>query len=308
MGIIAKLYTKHFVCRYNKEVGVPYYSHLDFEGLNQEAYTFTNSSGVEIRYFYYYYDKPRDDKIILFLHGLGPGHAAYMKEIDTLAKHGFRVLTLDYTGCNESGGKNMVSLNRPTRDVMKLLDLLKIDKPVILVGHSLGGYTALNLINLRKELQKAVILSGFLSIQSILPTTIKNKFIVSRILKYERKVEPEYFDLNNVEYLRNTTDDLFFIQSEDDQMVKYSIGLQVVEGIENPHIKTLKMNGRKHNPNYTGNAVNYMNDVFGKYYYLLKKKKIKNDEEKIEYFKDVSIVKLTEQDEDVFKQLFEFVD
>ena len=167
MGIISKLYLKHFACRYNKEVGVPYYSHLDFKGFKQDAFSFTNSKGINIRYFYYYYDKPREDKIILFCHGLGPGHVAYLREIEALAKHGYKVLTLDYTGCNESSGDNMISLNQPTRDVMELLDFLKLEKPVVLVGHSLGGYTALNLMNLRKDLQKAVILSGFLSISSL---------------------------------------------------------------------------------------------------------------------------------------------
>ena len=201
----------------------------------------------------------------------------------------------------------MISLNQPTRDVMELLDFLKLEKPVVLVGHSLGGYTALNLMNLRKDMQKAVILSGFLSISSLIPITIKNKFIASNILKYERKVEPEYFDLNNIEYLKNTTNHLFFIQSDDDQMVPYNVALQVVESIDNSHIKTLRMNGRKHNPNYSEAAVNYMNEVFGKYYYLLKKKKIKTDEEKIEYFKDVSIAKLTEQDEDVMKQIIDYI-
>ena len=307
MGIISKLYLKMFARRYNKEVGVPYYSHLDFKGLNQDAFSFTNSKGINIRYFYYYYDKPREDKIILFCHGLGPGHVAYLTEIEALAKHGYKVLTLDYTGCNESGGDNMISLNQPTRDVMELLDSLKLEKPVVLVGHSLGGYTALNLMNLRKDMQKAVILSGFLSISSIIPTTIKIKLIASGILKYERKIEPEYFDLNNIEYLKNTNNDLFFIQSEDDQMVPYDVALKVVESIDNPHIKTLRMNGRKHNPNYSENAVNYMNDVFGKYYYLLRKKKIKTDEEKIAYFEDVSIAKLTEQDEDVIKQIIDFI-
>ena len=306
MGIVSSLYKKFFIRRYDKEVGVPYYTYSDFEGLKQEAYSFINSKGVEIKYFYYFYEKPTQEKLILFCHGLGPGHAAYMREIDELAKRGFKVLTLDYTGCNESGGKNMGSLNYPTRDVMELLDYLKLEQPPVIVGHSLGGYTALNLMNLRKELQKAVILSGFLSISSILPTTIKNIFIASRILKYEQKVEPEYFDLGNVEYLKNTTDDLFFIQSEDDQMVHYDISLKVVEGIDNPHIKTLKMTGRKHNPNYTDCAVNYMNEVFGRYYTLLRQRAIKTDEQKIEYFKDVSIDRLTEQDKELFNQIIEF--
>ena len=307
MGIISKLYIKQLVCRYDKEVGVPYYSYVDFDGLKQEAYSFNNSKGVEIKYYYYYYSKHNEDKIILFCHGIGPGHTAYLAEIEALCKRGFKVLTLDYTGCGESGGKYLGSLNAPTRDVMELLDYLSLEIPIVLVGHSLGGFTALNVINLRKNLQKAVILSGFLSIPSLASSIIKNHFVVSRILKYEEKVEPNYYRLNNLEYLKNTTDNLFFIQSEDDAMVPYPISLQVVEGIDNPHIKTLRMNGRKHNPNYSQEAVDYMNEVFSKYNYLLKKKQIKTDAQKIDYFKNVSIAKLTKQDEDVINRIVEYI-
>ena len=307
MGLVSCLYKKQFVCRYDKEVGFPYYAYSDFKGLNQEEYTFINSKGIEIHYFYFYYDNFKDDKIVLFLHGLAPGHDAYFAEIDALARRGFKVLALDYTGCGDSKGKILGSINQPTRDVNELLDLLKIEKPIVVVGHSLGGYTCLNIINLRKEIKKTVILSGFLSAESIIGPIIKNKFFSSRILKYEKKVYPEYYDLKNIDYLKETDDDLFFIQSEDDSMIPYSVSLKVVEEIENKHIRTLKVQDRKHNPNYSDAAINYMNKVFGGYYSLLRQKKLKTDAEKINYFKDVSLSKLVEQDEEMFDQIASFI-
>ena len=54
MGIISRLYIKKFVCRYDKAIGVPYYSYTDFKGLNQDEYSFTNSGGIELKYFYFY--------------------------------------------------------------------------------------------------------------------------------------------------------------------------------------------------------------------------------------------------------------
>ena len=308
MGLVSYLYKKHFVSRYDKEIGVPYYQTSDFKGLKEEVFTFTNSKGIELKYFYFYYDNYKEDKIILFLHGLACGHAAYFAEIDALARRGYKVLTLDYTGCGDSKGKCLGSLNEPTRDVNELLDYLKLDKPLVLVGHSLGGYTSLNTIILREEIKKAVVISGFLTIKSIGDALIKNSFFVKRILAYENKLYPEYKGLNNIDYLNKTTDDIFFIQSEDDGMVPYRIALEVVETIDNPHIKKLKMSGRKHNPNYTDSAVSYMNEVFGNYYYLLKQKRIKTSEDKINYFKDVSLAKLVEQDEDLFDQIAAFIE
>ena len=308
MGLISNLYVKQFVCRYDKEVGIPYYSYLDFKGLKQEAYIFNNSLGIEVHYFYYYYDNYKEDKVILFLHGIGPGHTAYLAEIELLAKHGYKVLTLDYVGCGESKGKCLRSLNEPTRDVLDLLDYLKLNKQIILVGHSLGAYTSLNVINKRKDINKAVILSAFLNISSLASHIIKNKFVISRILKYEKKAEPDLYQIDNIAYLKETNDKILWIHSLDDGVIPYDISLKVVEELANPCIEIIKVNNRKHNPNYTDAAISYMNEVFGKYNYLKKNKKIKTDEDKINYFKDVSLAKLVEQDQEIFDRIYQFID
>ena len=309
MGLIAHVYKKQFVCRQDREVGVPFYTVSDFEGLKEESFAFVNSKNIEIKYYYFYYDNYKEDKIVLFLHGLAPGHAAYFAEINTLAKRGYKVLTLDYTGCGESQGKLLGSIFTSTKDVNELLDYLKIEKPIVLVGHSMGGFTALNTINLRKEMKKAVIISGFLNPLSIFNAQIKNNFIVSHILKYEKKMYPDYFNnINNIEYLKTTEDDLFFIHSDTDTMVPYESSMKVVEQIDNPHIKTLLIPNRKHNPNYTDEAVDYMNTAFGTFYYLIQEKKIKTDQDKIDYFKDISLPKMVEQDEELFDKIIEFIE
>ena len=292
MGFIVNHYIKYFVHRYDKEVGIPYYSYQDFKDFKCEDYSFTNSYGINIRYFFYYYANYKTDKIILFCHGMGPGHTAYIAEIEALARRGYRVLTLDFAGCGESGGKYLGSLNKPTRDVIDLLNHLNLKEQIILMGHSMGGYTALNTLCLRKDITKVVAISPIIQIEPLLQLNTKSKFITKHLLRYERKVDREIFDINIPKYLENTTDDVFVIQSTDDQMVPYGMSLKVIEGIKNPHIKTKRYEGRKHNPNYTDNAISYMDSVFGKYYALLNEKKIQTDEDRINYFKDVSLAKL----------------
>ena len=308
MGIISRQYIKNFVCRYDKEVGVPYYNASDFEGLHEEVNTFINSNSLKLSYYFYYFDNYKEDKIVLFLPGLSAGHCCYMMEIACLAKRGYKVLTLDYQGVGESAGKNMRSLNQPSRDVNVLLEHLNLDKPIVLVGHSLGGYTALNTINMRNDINKAVIISGFLSIALELGSAVKSKFIVKGILRYERKMEPELFKLDNVEYLKTTKDNLLFIHSEDDMMVPYQSAMKIVEDINNPNIQTKRLTNRKHNPNYSDAAIAYMNEVFGGFYQLIKEKKIKTDADKINYFKDVSLEKLVEQDEQIIDLICHFID
>ena len=308
MGIVSKVYIKKFVCRYDKEVGVPYYAYTDFNGLRREANSFINSKGIQISYFFYYYDNYQDDKIILFCHGLGPGHASYMAEINTLAERGYKVLTLDYTGCGESKGDYLGSLNTPTSDVLDLLSCLKLDKPIVLVGHSLGGFTALKVLSLRKDIKKAVVLAPIIDIKVMIFNASKSKFITHFVMKYENKVAKDIAKIDVPSFLKETSDQILFIQSVDDPMVPYETSLKVAEETNNPHIQIIKLNNRKHNPNYTEAAVNYMNEIFGAYNRLAKYKKIASDEERIAYFKDVSLDRLTEQDEDLFDKIKNFIE
>ncbi len=307
MGIIANEYLKKFVCRYNKDVGVPYFCYLDFEGLHQEASSFINSNNVEIRYFYYYYDNYQTDKIVLFLHGIGPGHTAYLREIEYLAKEGFKVLTLDYQGCGESKGDNLRSLNEPTKDVNDLLDYLKMDTEIVVIGHSLGAYTALNILSLRDEIIKGVVIAPFISIKSLVFHFTKSHFITSHILNYEMKAEPSYFDINLLSFLKETSKNILFIHSIDDPVVPYENATKEVKELDNSNFEFIIENNKGHNPNYQKTALDYMNEVFDKYNVLLKKKIINTNEDKINYFKDVSLHKLTLQDEKIMKKIIDYI-
>ena len=308
MGIVSYLYIKNFVGRFDKEIGVPYYVATDFPDLKEEKNSFVNSNKNKISYFYYYFDGYKEDKIVLLCPGIGCGHCSYMKEIVTLAQKGYKVLTLDYQGCGESKGKVMGSLAQPSKDVNELLDYLKLDKEVVLVGHSLGAYTSLNVIHMRNEITKAVIISGFLSIPLLADKLLDSKFITKGILKYEKKVNPVCYNLDNIAYLKTTSDKLLFIHSLDDQVVSFENSTKIVEQLNNPNIKIIKVNNKKHNPNYSDAAIAYMNEVFGTFNTLVKEKKIKTAEDRINYFKDVAIDKLTEQDPEIFKEIYSFID
>ena len=120
-------------------------------------------------------------------------------------------------------------------------------------------------------------------------------------------MEKEYDKIDLPKYLGTTEDNILFIQSTDDPMVPYETSLKVAEEAHNPHIQTVKFNDRKHNPNYTESAIRYMNEIFGAFTRQLNDKKISNDEERIAYFKDVSIDRLTEQDEALFNRIEEFI-
>lgn len=302
MGLVSKIYQKRMLHRYDKDGFTPYLSSDDFSGLNKETHSFINSLGAEISYFYYYYKDYNPNLVILFLHGLGPGHTAYLREIETLAKMGYKVLTLDYMGCDSSKGDKMPSLNEPTRDVDELLNLLNLQTEVVVIGHSLGGYTAYNIMNIRNELHKAVVMSGFLRPDIVLNYLMKVKVFSKAIAKYEKKVEPKYYPIDNYRYIKETKDKLLIVHSKDDPVVNYSAALKPIIEANNPNVEILSVNGRGHNPNYSDSAAKKVTEVFSKYYNL------KKDEDKKALMEKQDVWAMTEQDPEIFNKIKSFIE
>ena len=302
MNFIIKQYKKKLICRYDKDGITPYLSCEDFPNLRCVEKYFTNSRGNTIHYFEYFYDNHHEN-IVLFCPGLGPGHTAYLREIESLARAGYIVFSLDYTGCDKSSGDSMVSIYEPTRDVDELLNLLSL-KDIILFGHSLGGFTALNISRVRKDIKKTICMSGFVSLEALLSDLIKARFVSNSILKYEKKINDIYFG-SNFDYVKDTKNSILFIHSKDDQMVKYEKSTLVVEGFNNPNFEFVIVDGKGHNPDYTDESIKCMREVFGEYNRLSKDKKTKD--KAIELLKNSSAMKMTNMDKDILDRILEFI-
>ncbi len=91
-------------------------------------------------------------------------------------------------------------------------------------------------------------------------------------------------------------------------MVAYSAGIGEVSKYNNPNIECLSMEGKKHNPTYSYDAINYMNEVFYEYNQLIKNKTLDTLEKRQEYMKDKSIQKMTEPDMEVMNKIISFLD
>ena len=308
MGILVNLYKKNFLQRYDVPEDLPLHADSgEFPGLRCEPGSFRSSSGVEIRYFFFSYAEYDRGRVVLLCPGLGPGHRGYIAEIEALCRGGLRVLTLDYTGCGASGGERLPSCNAPTRDAVELLERLKLRGEIIPVGHSLGGYTALNLANLLPEVRRAVIISGFVGIADEMMGFVKLRPLANRIKRFEQKLDPRYGRLDNRAYLAKTGDKLLWIHSTDDPVVNYEHNAGQVLRIGNPNVRVLTVEGKKHLPQYTKEALRNMNRWLGEYNRLVREKKLNTPEEKQAYFADKPAAGMTEQDPAVIGEILRFL-
>lgn len=306
-SLIIKKYEESFLKRYDKDEAVPYLSVSDFAGLRCDEGSFTNKNGVEIRYFIYSYEGFDPRKLILFCPGMGPGHTAYLSEIEAICRAGHRVLTLDYTGCGASGGDRMPSVNAPVSDAEELLKLMRPDAEVIPVGHSLGGYTALTLANVVSDVKRAVIISGFVSISDEMTGIVKLRVLADVVKRYEARLDLRLGRADNRSYLAKTDDKLLWIHSKDDPMVSYKYNAGQVSAMRNPNVALVTVENKKHNPQYSPEALAVMNEWMGGYYRLIAEKKLNTPEERKAYFSDKPAARMTEIDEEVFGEVIRFI-
>ena len=292
-----------------------YYSAADFAGLKSEPYAFKSSMGHTLQGYIYSYENPVAGRLIVFDHGFGGGHRAYMKEIEKLCAHGYRVFSYDHTGCMESGGESPNGLAQSLCDLNDCIATIKADKrfeglDISVMGHSWGAFSTMNIAALHPEISHIVALCGFVSVEEMIKTFFAGPLAGYRraVLSLERESNPKFFEYNAVESLKNANVKALLIYSEDDHLcrrVHYDI---LKEGLkENKNIDLLLLSGKGHNPNYTADAVGLLGK-FGKARAKFAKKKNATKEEKENFVASFDWEKITAQDEDVWNQIFAHLD
>ena len=102
-----------------------YFSKKDFKELNSEKYIFDSSKGYKLKGSFYYYDNYKPNHIIILDHGMGGGHLSYFREIEILARRGYKVLSYDHSGCMKSEGTSTGGLCQSLCDLNDCIKSLK---------------------------------------------------------------------------------------------------------------------------------------------------------------------------------------
>jgi pimeloyl-ACP methyl ester carboxylesterase len=290
-----------------------YFSADDFPGLHQVAYSFPASAGHTLKGYLYHYDQPTEGRLIVFDHGFGGGHRAYMKEIELLCRHGYRVLSYDHTGCMASGGESPNGLAQSLSDLNDCLTAVKADPALrglelSVIGHSWGGFSTMNIASLHPDVRHVVVLSGFVSVEEIV-----NSFFGGILKGYRRAVmaletaaNPEFVHYHGVDTLSKTDAKVLLIYSDNDALCKkkhFDLLKEGLSGKEN--LRFLLVRGKGHNPNYTTDAVGYLAVYVKERTKLLKRKKPLSAEEKKAFLARFDWNRMTAQDETVWTAILQ---
>lgn len=294
-----------------------YFTAKDFEGLKQEAYPFISSKGHKLSGYFYSYENPIENKIIVFDHGFGSGHTAYMKEIELLCRHGFLVFAYDHTGCMESGAETPNGMAQSLCDLNDCISTLKSDNrfknfDFSVMGHSWGGFSTLNISALHPDISHIVVFSGFVQVEMLVNAYFGGILKPYRkpIMALEKSSNPDFVKYNAIETLKNSKVKALLIYSDNDKLcgkkVHFDALKNALDGKEN--IKFILEHSKGHNPNYTVDAVSYLGEFIQARTKLLKHKKPLTDEQKKAFVDSFDWNRMTEQDATVWNKIFEHLD
>jgi 3-oxoadipate enol-lactonase len=96
---------------------------------------------------------------VLMLHGIGGGHLAFAPQVETFATAGYRAVAWDMPGYGRSAPIEPYTFKGLAQSCVQLIEALKCPR-VILLGHSMGGMVAQEVMARRPELVSKLVLCG----------------------------------------------------------------------------------------------------------------------------------------------------
>lgn len=252
----------------------------NFDNLNALPISFKSNKGQTLNGFIYSSAKVEAYKaLIVFSHGMGAGHLAYTTEINYFAQKGYMVLAYDNTGTCTSEGEKLIGFAQGIIDLKYALEFTKTrdelkDMPIVLVGHSWGGYSVCNVSAICKDIdiKGIVAFSPFNSMNKLIRDIAKSK------TKADLSVLSPFFDFINLIRFGKTG-----VMRSCDSINANSIPTLVMHGgndmqvtvknspvgnpqkiRDNENARTVLYESKYHNVYLAKDAEQYLNDTFAK--------------------------------------------
>ncbi len=309
-----EIYRRNVCVRWDDTGKVYYFTPKDFPGLQQISHPFPGAWGQKLQGYFYYYGTPSPERVVILDHGMTCGHRLYMTEISTLAKAGYLVFSYDHTGCVDSEGENANGMFQSLSDLNCCLKDLKTvpelkDTSYAVIGHSWGGFAAMNISVYHPEVTHIVSLAGYLSMKQMFRQKFRGILRPYRKTaeRLEREWNPEFADADGLESMKKSGVKALLIHSADDPTVAkeyhFDVAKEALKDCEN--VSFMLVDHRLHNPNYTDDAVQYKNIGIKMRDEKYKRGELSTPEQIAEFHASYDWHRMTAQDDAVWAEIFE---
>jgi len=276
-GLSAMIYEDNFGDRY--ETYAPMARSLDeFDGLNVKRYTFSSDQGQKLVGYKYYKTLENTKGVVVISHGLGGGgHNSYMDVADFFTSNGYVVFAYDATGNDESEGSSVKGLPQGLIDLNYAIQFVKQTSdfeglPIMLFGHSWGGYSVGSVLNLQPDVKAVVMVAGFNNSMDIIEEEGRRiagdgiDALLPYISLYEKVKFGKYSSYNCISGFENTDTGVMIIHSTDDVMISQEKSFDVFYEIykNDPRFNFVKYDDRGHDSVYYSVKSREYKDEFNK--------------------------------------------
>lgn len=272
----------------------------------------------------YHYGKNNEKGLIVISHGLGASAENYLAETLYFVDNGYQVFSYDNTGCHNSEGDNSRGLSQSVIDLDSALSYIESDSrftslPILLFGHSWGGYAVTAIFNFDHNITASVSLAGFNEPISMIFDKGKQimgplAYIEYPILNlYHRFLFMKNANLTAVDGINNTSTPILLIHGNADEVINHTtVGTIAFKNeITNPNVQyKLRTNERQNNHTQlcmSLTALEYIDELNIIYNELSQKYDNKIPEEELKAFYDsVDKKKASLLNEEIMQDILKF--
>ena len=222
---------------YNGEFGHRYeerryesYRVDNFEGLEVENCSIVANKGHRLAGYKYSRKDQKPTALLVFVHGLCGSHKNYLDVCNFFVSNGYAVFSYDATGNGESEGKKVGGFAQGLADLDYVLNYVKSlpeykDFPIVLMGHSWGGFCVGNILNFHPDVKAVVTVSCFDSSVALLKQYSEVQMgkavtlLMPYVSLYERLCWGKYATTTACEGFANSDARVMVIHSTDDPTV-----------------------------------------------------------------------------------------
>lgn len=199
--------------------------------------------------------------LVVISHGMGGDSEGYISETMYFVDHGYSVFGFDNTGSGQSEGDSMMGMAQSAIDLDAALTYIESDErlnslPVLLYGHSWGGYAVAAVLDSGHDIKAAVSVAGYNT-----PMEIVTEFSESMLGKPVTFIEYPFIWLNNKLTFGDKADDsavdsinssdvhVMIVHGTDDKMISFDNAAIIAhkDEITNPYVIYKVMEGKGHN-------------------------------------------------------------
>ncbi|NLM77088.1 MAG: alpha/beta hydrolase [Ruminococcaceae bacterium] len=189
----------------------------------------------------YLYGQDQDRGLVVVAHGIGSGADSYLPQITWFVDQGWRVLAFDATGSFDSEGATTRGFPQALLDLDALLTYISTQEeesnlPLLLFGHSWGGYAVTNILHFNHDIQGVVSVAGVnSSMEMVLEQgqRMMGPFIYLQypfLWLYQRFLFGSVASLSADVAIRSTDVPVMLIHGSEDEMVSFS-GSSIVAAV-----------------------------------------------------------------------------